>query len=98
MVNSTKIVPAALPPDGVVANFESPQDGYYMLFFVVLIISTVLTNIFFLIHAYVKLVVKSARLLQEDCESTTIASCICQWSCSLTATHSRVLFGSMGMW
>lgn len=68
MVNSRNMIPAALPPDGVVADFNNQQDGYYLLLFVTLIVSATVTNIFFLMHAYVKLVVKSARLLQEDCE------------------------------
>lgn len=94
MVNSAKIVPAALPPDGVVANFQDRQDGYYTLLFSVVVVSIILTNVFFLIHAYVKLVVKSGRLLREDCKSM---SRTCYQYHRLKTSHFRVLHSIMGM-
>lgn len=67
MVNSTLLLPAASPPDGVVANFGNKQDGYTQLVLATAIICAIVVNAFFIIHAYVKLVVKTARLYLEDC-------------------------------
>lgn len=68
MRSSTGIVAASVPPDGVTPNFENPEDVYYTGNLVNLAVCVGLINVVFLMHAYVKLVIKSARLLHEDCK------------------------------
>lgn len=68
MLNSTRIVPASLPPDGVTPNFERPEDVYYTGNLVNLAVCAAFINITFLIHAYVKLAVRKTAFLAEDCE------------------------------
>lgn len=68
MSNSTGIVPASVPPDGVTPDFENPEDVYYTGNLVNLAVCTGLINIVFFLHAYVKLVVRRTSLLHEDCK------------------------------
>lgn len=68
MPNSTDIVPASVPPDGVTPDFENPEDVYYTVNLVNLAVCVGVINIIFLLHAYVRLAVKTAPLLHEDCE------------------------------
>ncbi|KAJ4391530.1 hypothetical protein N0V93_005148 [Gnomoniopsis smithogilvyi] len=66
MSNSTSIVPASVPPDGVTPDFDNLEDVYYTGNLVNLAVCAGLINVVFLMHAYVKLVVRRARLLHED--------------------------------
>lgn len=68
MLNSTRIVPASVPPDGVTPNFDRPEDVYYTGNLVNLAVCTGFSNFIFFMHAYVKLAVRKTALLAEDCE------------------------------
>lgn len=67
MSNSTSfVVPAAFPPDSVIANFDDPHDVYYTADLTVGITCLVVVNILFFIHAYVKWGIKRGKILLED--------------------------------
>lgn len=68
MLNSTRSVPASVPPDGVTPNFERPDDVYYTGNLVNLVVCAGFSNFIFFMHAYVKLGVRKTALLAEDCE------------------------------
>lgn len=68
MLNTTRIVPASVPPDGVTPDFERPEDVYYTGNLVNLVVCAAFVNLIFLMHAYVKLAVRKTALLAEDCE------------------------------
>lgn len=64
---STSFVPAAPPPEGVTPNFAEPEDVYYTANLVNTAVCIGVVNSAFLLHAYVKLVVKGGQILHEDC-------------------------------
>lgn len=64
---STRFVPAAAPPEGVTPNFAEPEDVYYTTNLVNTAVCIGVVNAAFLVHAYVKLVVKGGQILREDC-------------------------------
>lgn len=66
MSNSTSFVPAESPPEGVTPNFEHPEDVYYSANLINAAVCVGVVNSAFILHAYVKLVVKRAWLLHED--------------------------------
>lgn len=68
MLNSKRIVPASMPPDGVTPNLERPNDVYYTGNLVNLVVCAGFSNLIFFMHAYVKLAVRKTALLAEDCE------------------------------
>lgn len=63
---SPSFVPAAPPPEGVTPDFEDPRDVYYSANLINTAVCLAVVNSAFILHAYVKLVVKKARLLHED--------------------------------
>lgn len=91
MNNSSDNVPASLPPVGVIPNFEHPEDANYTANLATLAVCAGIINIVFLIHAYVKVVVKTARLLHEDCEFPRVLEV------RIDSDESRVLHCSLGM-
>lgn len=63
---STSVVPAAPPPEGVTPNLEAPRDIYYSANLINTALCLGIVNSAFILHVYVKLVVKRARLVHED--------------------------------
>lgn len=59
-------MPAAPPPEGVIPDFEHPEDVWYSANLVTVAVCLGVVNSAFALHVYVKLVVKRARLLHED--------------------------------
>lgn len=68
MSNTTSFVPAGEPPEGTTSTRENPDLAVYTASLATAIACTVAVDVVFLLHLYVKLLVKRTRLLPEDCK------------------------------